>query len=462
MKNAEAAQAEIRLLKAEVTDSAVQQDRLQEQLRQAQQDLHALHHDYTETLEQVAAYEDAHAGLLQDNASNVSEIQQLKQDQQLQAAQIRNVQGQLCIVQQDKARLEQENARSAATIAFRDTQNKQLEAARRQLSAMLTLQKAQAVRQHEIQITPAHQIDAPQPPNMALAEFSAVDTLGEGGCGLVVRANHADRTIPHEFAIKCAQEDDSDASITTRGRDSLQNEVMVLQSLGRSEYIASMRAVLYLRVDMPVLGRPLGIAFDVCEGGDLFGVLAAHHNAGMPLPRWLIFRCLKQALLGLEHLHSLGYVHADVKPENMLLDRKGTALSVSASFRGTPRYAPAEQTYAPVAVVTQTNDTWSWGASAVALLCPSDMDSLSQQLQAMTRTGFTTSARVLPPQLESPYNHILADCFWIDPGKRPTDSILLDRMRDAERLAARDPGDIQQQCVFPKTLHHYFTKLPDN
>ncbi|KAK9788437.1 hypothetical protein WJX73_005570 [Symbiochloris irregularis] len=218
----------------------------------AQQDLHALHHDYTETLEQVAAYEDAHAGLLQDNASNVSEIQQLKQDQQLQAAQIRNVQGQLCIVQQDKARLEQENARSAATIAFRDTQNKQLEAARRQLSAMLTLQKA---------------------------EFSAVDTLGEGGCGLVVRANHADRTIPHEFAIKCAQEDDSDASITTRGRDSLQNEVMVLQSLGRSEYIASMRAVLYLRVDMPVLGRPLGIAFDVCEGGDLFGVLAAHHNA---------------------------------------------------------------------------------------------------------------------------------------------------------------------------------------
>jgi serine/threonine protein kinase len=42
------------------------------------------------------------------------------------------------------------------------------------------------------------------------------------------------------------------------------------------------------------------------------------------LPNKVIARCVFQVLEGLRYMHSLNYVHRDVKPENLLVSNKGT------------------------------------------------------------------------------------------------------------------------------------------
>lgn len=67
------------------------------------------------------------------------------------------------------------------------------------------------------------------------------------------------------------------------------------------------------------VGLVLNIAMEYMEGGSLAKLI---EDFG-PLPEGVVASYARQIVLGLEYLHALGVVHADIKPANCLLDKSG-------------------------------------------------------------------------------------------------------------------------------------------
>ena len=66
-------------------------------------------------------------------------------------------------------------------------------------------------------------------------------------------------------------------------------------------------------------GLVLNIAMEFMEGGSLAKMI---EDFG-PLPEPVVASYARQIVLGLEYLHAMGVVHADIKPGNCLLDKNG-------------------------------------------------------------------------------------------------------------------------------------------
>lgn len=60
------------------------------------------------------------------------------------------------------------------------------------------------------------------------------------------------------------------------------------------------------------------LVLEYCNGSTLYDLYAREHASG-GIPERLIARLMRQLMLALEHIHSRGVEHQDVKPENMML-----------------------------------------------------------------------------------------------------------------------------------------------
>ena len=79
--------------------------------------------------------------------------------------------------------------------------------------------------------------------------------------------------------------------------------------------------------DALATGKPLVTVTEWCDGGDLLSAVQQHLKApGRGIPIEGVRRVFVHAVRGVAHLHSLGYAHLDISPENVMLTGSGDTL----------------------------------------------------------------------------------------------------------------------------------------
>lgn len=180
--------------------------------------------------------------------------------------------------------------------------------------------------------------------DMSKSHFEPIKLIGRGGFSRVIEARKKDtgqlyalKLMSKSFIIK----EDKVRQILTERKvlANTQHPFIVHLHWAFQSVIARQRSELCL-------------VMDFCPGGELFFHL---HNLGrLTESQALFYFC--EILLALEHLHGLGIVYRDLKPENVLLDVDGHVKltdfglskeamrkdSVAFSFCGSPEYMSPE------------------------------------------------------------------------------------------------------------------------
>jgi len=246
-----------------------------------------------------------------------------------------------------------------------------------------------------------------------VGDFRILRFLGQGAMGEVYLA--LDLTLGRLIALKFIK-----SSVLERhGVDRFLHEARTTASLNHP-HIVTIHAV-GEHDDRPYL------ALEYVDGESLRSRLAA---GPMPLPEAV--RCCSAVAEAVAEAHRQGLVHADLKPENVVIPRDGRVRVVdfgvaklvggaSGAASGTPAYmAPERWRGAPP---TGAIDVWALGVILHELIVgrrPIDDAALPQ-------LSFSTGPLALPGLPETPWAELVRDCLAIDPVARPT----------AEELARR-------------------------
>ena len=151
-----------------------------------------------------------------------------------------------------------------------------------------------------------------------LPDYALVRKIGEGKMGTVYHARH--RESGKDYAVKIIT---PESSASPNAVNRFLREVSVLSQLNHPRI-----------VHLHETGSASGMLFfvmDFVETVNIRDVLAGHSE---PFKRRTYAAIIAQVLEGLQHAHSQGFVHRDIKPGNILLSRSGDMLHVKLADFG--------------------------------------------------------------------------------------------------------------------------------
>ncbi|GER40897.1 mitogen-activated protein kinase kinase kinase, partial [Striga asiatica] len=180
------------------------------------------------------------------------------------------------------------------------------------------------------------------------------------------------------------------------------------------------------------------LLLEYASGGSLLDRI--QKSGGFGLPEMEVRAHTKSILRGLRHIHGLGFVHCDLKPENVLLvAENGNFTAKISDFglskeRGTVPYASGTRAYlSPEAELLgkqeEASDVWALGCVVLEMLVGRENAWGGAKEEILGRIG--------REMISEDARDFVKCCFTSDPDRRPTaDSLLLHSFVDdyAKRL----------------------------
>jgi tetratricopeptide (TPR) repeat protein len=232
-----------------------------------------------------------------------------------------------------------------------------------------------------------------------IGPYRLVEVLGEGGMGVVYRAEQS-TPIHREVALKLVRFGMDTARVVARFEAER-------QVLARMEHPGIARVFDAGATDT---GQPF-FAMELVRGDVITDVCAREH---LPLPVRL--RLFLQVCDAVQHAHQRGIIHRDLKPSNILVARQGVELvpkiidfgiakaadpdartlyprTIEGQFVGTPEYMSPEQAGVVDAGVDTRTDVYSLGVVLYELVC----GRRPYELKNLTPPEFDRAFRTPPP-----------------------------------------------------------------
>lgn len=264
--------------------------------------------------------------------------------------------------------------------------------------------------------------------------YQIFSTIATGGMAVVYSAQ--DLMLERKVALKILKKELS-------GDQAFQNKF-------RAEARASAKLThpnIITTFDFGFDGDRLYIVMEFIDGTDLKSIIKENHN-GLDLPQAMKY--IRQAASGLAYAHKSGYVHCDIKPQNMLVSRNGVlkitdfgiarALdTISRDERydvvwGSPYYFSPEQ--ASGMAPSPATDIYSLGVIAFEILTgklPFISDDAAQ-LAEMHRSKPAPSMISLRAEIPEKLDQLVQKCLSKPPQDRyPTGSELVSELNAIEQ-----------------------------
>ncbi|OGV64380.1 MAG: hypothetical protein A3K19_09465 [Lentisphaerae bacterium RIFOXYB12_FULL_65_16] len=140
------------------------------------------------------------------------------------------------------------------------------------------------------------------------------------------------------------------------------------------------------------------------------------------------FEILRQAAAGLAHLHGKGYMHMDVKPENLMVHKLENGMEVKLtdfdlsrpaekkkleSTGGTELYVPPEQLVEKI--ISPASDVFAFGVMAYSLITGKmpfqGTTELERKQRQISRTFMPAEPIAIKPELSPKLNKVIMHCL---------------------------------------------------
>ena len=275
--------------------------------------------------------------------------------------------------------------------------------------------------------------------------YEVVDFIGEGAGSRIFAAAHpaTKQIYALKYVLPKTEKD-------LRFVEQLESEYEV----GRQVKHAGLRRSIELKVSRSLFRKVTEavLVLELFDGVPL--------EARLPKSLTGIVEIFIQTADALGSLHALGYVHCDLKPNNILVDparhvkvidlgqavKAGTAKS---RIQGTPDYiAPEQVKCLPVTVQT---DVFNFGATMYWSLCGQKLPTLfnikKSENSFLVDTAITTP-RDCNPLIPEQLSNLVMECVRTQPARRPADMAELSRRLEIIlHVMRRERGEVRSPAT---------------
>lgn len=261
----------------------------------------------------------------------------------------------------------------------------------------------------------------PAKPGTKLAGFDVVAEIGRGAASIIYLVN--DPKTKHVWALKHVQREDAKD-------DRFIKQAELEYDVAQKVRHPSIRAIerLIKQRSMLVTLKELFLLMEYVDGVSVERI-----------PPRTFEDCavvFKQTAQALAHMHKCGYVHADMKPNNIVVNDKkqvkiidlGQACpigTVKERIQGTPDYIAPEQVHRRA--INAKTDIYNFGATMYWIVTRKNIPTALAKGDALV-TGIDDSliekpipARQLNPRVPEQLSDLIMHCVEVDPEKRPPD-----------------------------------------